>query len=186
MKRTIVSFDVGIKNLGFCVATVEAGKFYLVKADKESFDKAPLNSMICPIVTWLRNEFKNTEFAKTDVVLIENQMKARMKVIQTIIGTFFEVATPAIVRFVSAVGKLKFAEGSEEAKGKSGYAMRKAMGISEVKRLTRGQFVCDYSKEDDVCDAIMQAYAFCVSKKWIEETAMIELLGMPLPHIIAS
>jgi hypothetical protein len=131
--------------------------------------------MICPIVGWLRDEFKNTELVKTDVILIENQMKARMKVIQTIIGTYFEVATSAIVRFVSAAGKLKFAEGSGAAKGKTGYALRKAMGISEVNRLTRGEFVCDHSKEDDVCDAIMQAYAFCVSKKWIDPTAMIDL-----------
>jgi hypothetical protein len=179
MKRIVISFDVGIKNLGFCVAIVEAGKFTLVKADKESFDKAPLNSMICPIVAWLRKEFNDIEIEKTSVVLIENQMKARMKVIQTIIGTYFEVATNAIVRFVSASGKLKFAEGSEATKGKSGYALRKAMGIAEVKRLTGGKFVCDYTKEDDICDAVMQAYAFCVSKKWIAETAEIELSLSP-------
>ena len=175
MKRTIISFDVGIKNLGFCVARVDAGKFYLERADKETFDKAPLNSMICPIVQWLRNEFTNDDITQTTVVLIENQMKARMKVIQTIIGTYFESATKAIVRFVSATGKLKFAEGSNLVKGKSGYTQRKAMSISEVKRLTGSKFVCEHDKEDDVCDAIMQAYAFCVTKKWIAENEAIEV-----------
>lgn len=175
MKRTIISFDVGIKNLGFCVAQVNDGKFYLQRADKETFDKMPLNSMICPIVQWLRDEFNKDDITQTTVVLIENQMKARMKVIQTIIGTYFETATPAIVRFVSAIGKLKFAEGSELTKGKGGYAQRKAMSISEVQRLTAGKFVCEHHKEDDVCDAIMQAYAFCVSKKWIAGNAAILL-----------
>jgi len=121
----VISFDVGIKNLAFCVLRHENNKTiikYLEKVDlkcKKNETQKIADNLIEVLDDILYNKL---DTAVPIVVLIESQMISSMKAIQTVINTFFKVVSKyqtldIKTRYMSAKLKLSLIKQHKDYKG---------------------------------------------------------------------
>lgn len=167
----IFSVDVGVRNLAFCEledgAPLRMGVFDL-RAGAEGGARATLADDVAAVVETLRL----CVLEAPDVVLVETQMKARMRALQAAIMAFFHAAFPGTsvrascprqrTRFTAAL--VPAAEDPVHRGRRRSYDDRKAASCAAAADVLRGspleQEFAGAPKQDDLADALMQGLAF--------------------------
>jgi hypothetical protein len=179
--KTVLSIDVGIKNLSYCVLKIGGGAPELqddinivdwknIAVTNQCIKKTPLQNITESLLTTLEEHFDDTVIY--DYVIIENQPMLKnglMKTVSVIIYTYFNMlkmhhGNICDVRFVSATNKLKNVDVA-----KSTYKDRKKASIHLAKMYIE-QFCPPSSswndwfhkqqKKDDYADSLNQGIAF--------------------------
>lgn len=173
----ILSFDIGIKNMAYCLMDIENDKILLwdiidIGGDK----KNDLNQMSTNLIEFLDDMLiKHLCDINKLEVLIENQpvMKApTMKSIQMVIYTYFKIqqvhgSLNANIYLVSASRKNTYMKSKGyDIKAKT-YKSNKDNSILFVKDYLIKQNDIDninkletYKKKDDLCDSLIQLLSF--------------------------
>ena len=93
----VISFDVGIKNMAFCIMEKSSSEeWHIIALEKIDLGCSPKNSSTMKIVDATLQVLDDILMNKLDTskklhVLIETQMTSIMKCIQTVINTFFKI-----------------------------------------------------------------------------------------------
>ena len=92
----LLSFDIGIKNMAYCFASVDNNEItieQLQKVDLNVSKKANIQKLIDNTLEFLEITINELPLNTTEklVVLIECQMTSIMKCIQTVINTYFKM-----------------------------------------------------------------------------------------------
>jgi hypothetical protein len=196
----IVGVDVGIRTLGICRLRLPPGSAEMLSLCGEGCPLAlrmcklitveswrvdqilppSLNARMCPSASVLDGLVKYMEtegsiFGGADVVVIESQMTARMKMLSAAIYVMAKAAAPqARVNFQSAVRKLGFADFSQIVHGieKRTYTQRKKAAVSITRELISHLEIGDAErsknaeahdafsasrKQDDLADSFLHA-----------------------------
>jgi hypothetical protein len=179
-KERILSIDVGIKNLSYCVLDVEEGKVQVVEwhnvaVTDANCKKIKLEDISDAVLCTLMEKFDDTFVATT--VLIENQPMLKnglMKTVAVIIYTYFNMlklqyGNVQSVKFLSASNKLKckkLRDISSHSRNvdveKKTYKDRKKLSIELCRRYVSS--VCPHlqewfnkeKKQDDISDCFLQ------------------------------
>lgn len=173
----VLSFDVGIKNMAYCLMDLDNDNILLwdivdIGGDK----KNDLNQMSTNLIEFLDNILlSNLNDIEELEVLIENQpvMKApTMKSIQMVIYSYFKIqqvhgSLNANISFVSATRKNTYMKSKGyDIKAKT-YKSNKENSILFIKDYLAKKGDNDkisklesYKKKDDLCDALIQLLSF--------------------------
>lgn len=174
----ITSFDVGIKNLAYCILNVD------------NYDPDVLDPMVSDIRGWdvltipqgsnvpstCQNLIsvldQNPQLADSDYMVIENQpvtKNPKMKTIQIVILSYYLIkqqlpgARLQQVFLLNSVHKLKVYNGPPvEVTGKTAYTRRKKLAIQYTKYFLRNSetwltTLQKHRKKDDLSDSYLQA-----------------------------
>ncbi len=153
----ILAFDVGIKNLSFCLMNKEEILIWKVVELQEKSCRKGLSwsEILKKLHFWLN--LTTTEF-RVDKVLVEQQMTAGMKMVGSAILMFF-VSKDIPAEFVSATKKLK---NFPVKKGKKFYNERKKLAVCltrfyllEEKYYTNMEMFNGSKKKDDLADCFL-------------------------------
>lgn len=169
--KTILSFDVGYRNLAYCLASVTDDQFTIKKYGLKDFGKVRSVCQLVPnLITFLRNTFTDCNW---DYVVIENQVGSKLRSIQFVIQTYFETVKPVESSAVTVVAAtVKFVGCTEKIDTRT-YAKRKDASVEVVTRLLFGggedsdekKWFFSHDKLDDLADCLLQAVGFCKKKK---------------------
>jgi hypothetical protein len=168
----VFSIDPGIVNVGVCCYDYGTGE--VLFADKltlaPSLKALTNDAEITVRVFKLFFDDKNSPYKKminsSKMVLIENQMKARMKIIQHVIGAFcfagnidYKMVAPQSIKAHFNTGSYARKKAGTEVKGKkNNHRENKKMGIAMAEKLHPQLFSkCSQAKKDDIADALLQA-----------------------------
>lgn len=174
----ILSFDIGIRNLAYCL--IEGHKndngelicsildwdiVNLCKKD-EKVKKVSLQTLCSRMIEQL-NAVKEIH-ESIDYVVLENQpvyMNPKMKSVQMMLFTYFIMKDGATVKMFSPRNKLNVYTGpSVECTLKSKYSRTKFLGIQYCKYMIRGCAVSNFfdlhKKKDDLADSFLQGLLY--------------------------
>ena len=182
----ILSFDIGIKNLSYCIMyknednTISIEKWDIIQLlnDNEKCKNFPLNEITNRLYNKLNSELENYNITE---VLLENQPCMKnpvMKSIQMIIYGYFHYQTILLGRtiqniaLVSASNKLKVGKNFHDinndeniTKIKTKYTRNKKLAIEYTKLILKNRvnnynelndFFNKHKKKDDLADAFLQ------------------------------
>ena len=179
----ILSIDVGIKNLSYCLFSV-SNDCVSIKDWKNliviegNTKKVEFDELVEYVLDTLSEEFSNNDFA-ANTVLIENQPMLKnglMKTISVVIYTYFKmmsIQTGCIdnVKFVSASNKLKCKRKPIDSEcSKASYKDRKQLSIQialqYINRLCPDKlnWFHEQKKKDDLADAMCQGIYYIENK----------------------
>jgi hypothetical protein len=181
----ILSFDVGIKNLSYCLIENESildwDLINLITEDESKSKSKSKKNSIYQLSSILYKELQGKfEDVAIDHVIIENQpvfKNPTMKTIQILIYSFFEYRRTLCelpineIGFVGANTKVKFAEDYLQnldmsvEKVKNKYAYNKRISTLCSQHLIRSQdslheWYQEHKKKDDLADAHLLALAY--------------------------
>jgi hypothetical protein len=177
----VISFDIGIKNMAYCIASFK-DKLEIIKLNKIDLNinnKDTTQTIIDNTIDFLDNIFHNeliidnTESLK---ILIECQMTSKMKCIQTTINTYFKM----ISKFegldietinLSAKHKLDLTKKYPDFSNidnKSNYRNNKINAVSFAIYLLNFKYIFNdilniiknQKKKDDICDALLMIFYY--------------------------
>lgn len=174
----ILSFDIGIKNLSYCLCEIEEHKINIIKwecvslIDKDDkCKKYNITELTRLILHLLDSHFANNEPMMTiDHVLIENQpsnLNGLMKTLSVVIFTYFNYKqiqnsiVTGSVQFISATNKLKCKKKiNATIKQKLTYTERKKLSIELTKMYLENDedhltWFCKQKKQDDYSDSFL-------------------------------
>ena len=148
----IVSIDPGTRNLGYAVwnnnKLVSFGcldLFKYVKKKKQTDYPYMVNCMVAE---------ETRIFSNVDVLLIENQMQARMKMVACALRCFFwKAAVPISPKSVRSYLKISCCNYRANKKASVNY-------LSNILNKTDMEKVSTHKKKDDVADAVIQLYYY--------------------------
>lgn len=182
----ILSFDIGIKNLGYCIMyknddskiTIEKWDIIQILDDNEKCKNFSLNEITRRLYIKLKSELEDYDITE---ILLENQpcMKnPMMKSVQMIIYGYFQYQTLLLDRkiknilFISASNKLKVGKHFDHinnneniTKIKSKYTRNKKLAIEYTNWIVEhrvnnnkelNEFFNKHKKKDDLADAFLQ------------------------------
>ena len=181
----VVSFDVGIINLAYCIFDSDTSKILyweiITTPDHTNYSRLYIN-----VITELD---KRPFLLDTDVVLIEKQpsFNPKMRIISGCLQTYFFIRGVIdrpekkiqSVEFFSPKHKLKCYTGPELiVKGSTKYAQtkKKAVLITEWMLKKNNESIAfndlfqKSKKKDDLSDSYLQAITWCIFKKLIKTT----------------
>ena len=164
---SILSFDVGMKNLAFCI---------LKETTIEKWDvseiKYKTNQSLCDAI--VHHLDKYPELLKCSTVLIEKQPSRnnKMRIIEALLNAYFVIKGSSNQE--SSIKKVlvysaKYKLGSNTMKGKSNYNERKKLSIARCKRFLENTSNVNQNyvdvffkskKKDDLADSLLQALAY--------------------------
>ena len=158
----ILSFDIGIKNLAYCLIDSE---------DKSILDWNVLDCSGTNEALRVIQELDALEYLReADVVLIEKQpsFNPKMRNISTVIYVYFilriqhELNSKCKIIFYCAKYKLKCCQTQIEHKTKNKYRQNKNLGIVHTRELikTHQSFFEKHKKKDDLADCFLQAISY--------------------------
>lgn len=163
-----LSFDVGIKNLAFCIINEEN------KILKWDVHEIALNSKHSTCESIIYHLDKHPYLLNVDIVLIEKQPSRnnKMRIIESLLNAYFVIkglsnneSSIKQVKVYSAKYKLS----SNTLKGKQNYSHRKQLSILRTKKfldLTSDintdliSLFSSSKKKDDLADSLLQALSF--------------------------
>jgi hypothetical protein len=178
----VLSFDVGIINLAYCIFDSNECKikhWEIITLDNTAANYSKL------YINLIKELDKRTFLLDVDNVLIEKQpsLNPKMRIIAGCLQTYFfirgvvdSIDPIKTVEFFSPKNKLKCYTGPElTVPGKSKYAQTKQRGVLIAKsKLTEYQeplerlyFFENSKKRDDLADCYLQAVTYCTFKKLI-------------------
>ena len=177
----VLSFDIGIRNLAYCILDEnKISGWSKVDLGCKKHDMQGLVDAMIDVLDSIVDTEINME--KPLFVLIEQQMTAVMKCLQTAINVYFKVLTKCkselkvVTQYVSPKLKMKWISSfpdfvslnTEDVKNTK-YEQNKSDSV----KFTKWFLTCkepdsvaldmlkDHKKADDLCDAYCQAYAWC-------------------------
>lgn len=159
----ILSFDIGIKNLAYCLFDTE----YKCILDWNILDCSGKDETLRVI-----EELDTLEYLReADIILLEKQpsFNPKMRNISTAIYVYYilrirhelgRIHVPII--FYAAKYKLKCCNISIEHKCKAKYRQNKNLGIVHTRHLltSHNDFFEGHKKKDDLADCFLQAYSY--------------------------
>jgi Poxvirus A22 protein len=167
----IISFDIGIKNMAYCHASIINKELVLKNLNKTDLNiskKANSQMIIDTTLEFLENLIHNElqlDPSVPLVILVESQMTSIMKCIQTTIHTFFKCigkyeGYQINTYSLSPKHKLSFMENYQ---GDNNYKNNKINAISFTKELLENKYKNDdfldiynsTKKKDDISDAFL-------------------------------
>jgi Poxvirus A22 protein len=167
----IISFDIGIKNMAYCHASIINKELVLKNLNKTDLNiskKANSQMIIDTTLEFLENLIHNElqlDPSVPLVILVESQMTSIMKCIQTTIHTFFKCigkyeGYQINTYSLSPKHKLSFMENYQ---GDNNYKNNKRNAISFTKELLENKYKNDdfldiynsTKKKDDISDAFL-------------------------------
>jgi hypothetical protein len=170
--KTILSIDVGIKNLSYCLLETLSSKITIkewnnISVTNANCKKIKLDILTECILTTLGAYFDDS--LTVDVILIENQPMLKngmMKTVSVIIYTYFNMlrlqyGNIGEVRFISASNKLKCQTSIINTK-KDNYKDRKLLSINIAREYIqklcpeRYEWFESQTKKDDCADSLNQ------------------------------
>ena len=185
----IASFDIGIRNLAFCILKTETNTKKSCLCSICNWGILPLCEptekvkqislqLICQRMCTQLN--KQEDFDGVDMVVLENQpvyMNPKMKSVQMMLFTYF-VMNGYDVKMFSPRDKLSIYTGPEvECTLKSKYSRRKYLGIQYcsyiLQNSTLSEFFALHKKKDDLADSLLQGLLYL---KRITKTNRIEII----------
>lgn len=156
---SFLSFDVGIKNLAFCIYDTEnkIKKWEVITIPQNK------NKSICQSVVEKLDEYP--EMLDVETVLIEKQPSRnnKMRLIECLLNTYFVVKKKTLKVIVYSP---KHKLGNNTFKGKSNYSQRKKLSIHRTSQYlteTNSPFLQIFNlskKKDDLADALLQILSF--------------------------
>ena len=178
----VISFDIGIKNMAYCIASINQNNLEIIKLHKidlEIHNKATTQTFIDTTIEFLDNIFHNELMMNNEEclkVLIECQMTSKMRCIQTTINTFFKM----ISKFegidietinLSAKHKLDLTKkypNFSNIDNKSNYRNNKINAVSFANFLLNSKYfnndildiIKKEKKKDDICDALLMIFYY--------------------------
>ena len=194
-KSTLVfSIDPGIVNIGACCYDYATGEVLFAErlTLAPSLKALKSDSEITPRVFKLFFDDTNSPYKKminsSCMVLIENQMKARMKIIQHVIGSLcfaanieYKMVAPQSIKAHFNTGSYARKKAGTTVKGKkNNHRENKKMGIAKAEQLHPKLFAkCSQAKKDDIADALLQAVWYGdkqtgKKRKHLSDTPIIE------------
>lgn len=183
MRRTVLAFDVGIKNMAYCMIregpdpqnlntfVYNEKPYEVVQLEKFSIGDWGTNAQ--KLVRRLCEELNNRPLDTPDVIVIENQLaqSSTLRILQFALQSYFMGRWTAMeVRFQDGDCKLKCCDleklREEHKEGKNKYRLNKkyaALKANELLKNTRyGQILSKEEKADDKADAMLHAlYYIC-------------------------
>ena len=165
----ILSFDVGLKNLAFCI---------LKESEIIDWEVFPIQILkgdtICDsIVKCLDNHKSLGKMLNCTNVVIEKQPSKnnQMKIIESLLNAYFVIkgkndSNSSINKVIVYSAKHKL--GNNTQKGKSMYTERKKLSVARTKsflemNITNSEFIKFFSeskKKDDLADSLLQGLAY--------------------------
>ena len=157
----ILSFDIGIKNLAYCMIDSESNIL-----DWNVLDCSGENETLRVI-----QEIDSLKYlTEADIVLLEKQpsFNPKMRNISTALYVYFilriqhELSKNCKVMFYSAKYKLMCCNSKIEHKSKCKYRQNKNLGIVHTRELLTAQkdFFEKHKKKDDLADCYLQAMSY--------------------------
>jgi hypothetical protein len=168
----IFSIDPAVVNIGVCL--YDYGKGEVLFADRlqiaPSMKALGPDDQIVPKIFKLFFDDKNSPYAhmirSSKIVVIESQMKVKMKIIQHVIASFcfaanleYKMIAPQLVKTHFDTGARGRAKTGKTVKGKTNnYNCNKKMAIQKAIEIHPTIFTtCAKSKQDDIADSLLQA-----------------------------
>jgi hypothetical protein len=157
----ILSFDVGIKNLAYC----------LIDSDKNILDWDVLNCESSNTTLTMIEKLDSLDYLLgADIILIEKQpaFNPKMRIISNALFVYFtirilhEQERKAKILFYSAKYKLRCCDVKFEFKVKSKYSKNKKLAVEHTKILlkTHQEFFLKHKKKDDLADCFLQGLSY--------------------------
>lgn len=187
---SILSFDVGIKNLAFCILKENKIQQWDVSELKYSTNQSLCEAIVSHCDAW-------PQMLDCETVLIEKQPSRnnKMRIIEALLNAYFVIKgsknSESQVKKV-LVYSAKYKLGSNTAKGKSNYTERKKLSIERCKKfleLTSDEnsaftkIFYSSRKKDDLADTLLQALAYNKSSLF-EQLQNVDLKNST-PKVIA-
>ena len=183
----ILSIDVGIKNLAYCVIklniindkindnSIEILDWNIVNlCEINNLDKKIKNDNLLNIGINLKNHFdNNSAIENVELILIENQIGPianKMKTIQGMISQYFICKNKYNIELVSAINKLKPFINEENKEKNKDYQKRKKFGIEIMTNMINEtdnflmwkDYFLNTKKKDDLSDCFLQCYSYLI------------------------
>ena len=164
---SILSFDVGMKNLAFCIL-----KETIIEKWDVSEIKYKTNQSLCDAI--VHHLDKYPELLECNTVLIEKQPSRnnKMRIIEALLNAYFVIKgssnQESNIKKV-LVYSAKYKLGSNTMKGKSNYNERKKLSIARCRKFLENtsklneKYLDVFSKskkKDDLADSLLQALAY--------------------------
>ena len=158
----ILSFDIGIKNLAYCLIDSDDN----VILDWNIIDCSGKNEILTAI-----QELDSLNYLlEADIVLLEKQpsFNPKMRTMSTALYVYFilriqhEQNKMVKILFYAAKYKLKCCNLQIEHKSKDKYRQNKNLGIAHTRHLIKSHkdFFESNKKKDDLADCFLQAYSY--------------------------
>lgn len=173
--KIILAFDIGIKNMAYCLLRVGkgldhltccSGETHLEVLDMDKFTIGEWGTAQPKLVQTLCQTLSNRNFYKPDVVVIENQLahSSTMRILQFALQSYFLGRWEDMeVRFQDGDCKLKLCNTdeikAEKKAGKNKYRVNKKFALAQAKEELKctvwSAFLDDKKKGDDLADAYL-------------------------------
>ena len=188
----ILSIDVGIKNLAYCIIklnksncndknSIEIIDWNIVNlcetlnlCEKSKNNKKIKEYFLLNIGINLKNHFdNNSAIENVELILIENQIGPianKMKTIQGMISQYFICKNKYNIELVSAINKLKPFITEENKEKNKDYQKRKKFGIEIMTNMINEtdnflmwkDYFLNNKKKDDLSDCFLQCYSYLI------------------------
>lgn len=180
-RKTVLAFDVGIKNMAFCLMrngegkeerTVRRPELTFEVLDLQKFSIGEWGTSQQKLVLTMCNKLNDMVYEKTpDYIVVETQMAScsTLRILQFALQSYFHGRYSAVpVRFQEGEHKLKMCDQDalNEAKrsGKNKYRTNKKFALLQAKadleHTCWHSAVADTKKADDIADAYLHALFF--------------------------
>jgi len=149
----IVSIDIGTRNLGLCVYVNKKLTHFDCYDLFDYVKKKERTDYSLMVINFIREN--HNIFSDLDVILLENQMQSRMKIIMTTFRVFFwgksvRISPLAVHNFFRTGNKGKHKENKKSAIKLVGQFLNKR----QVEKITK------HKKKDDISDSIIQVHYY--------------------------
>lgn len=181
----LLSFDIGIKNMAYCIANIQDdNKFKVLKLEKVDLNSSGnIQRLIDNTIDFLDNIINDPiiDINQRLIILIECQMTSIMRTIQTCINTYFKVVSKhqnldIETVYVSPKHKLKLMDKYPDIIASTKYKQNKLdsifytthllTNIDEYKDIDIMNIINNNKKKDDLCDAyLMCVYYYIINEK---------------------
>ena len=163
---SILSFDVGMKNLAFCILEETTIKSWNVSEIKYTTNQSLCEAIVTHLDTW-------PHLLECQTVLIEKQPSRnnKMRIIEALLNAYFVIngtknENSNIKRVLVYSAKYKL--GNNTMKGKTNYNERKKLSVARCKKFlektiqekTFTDMFEESKKKDDLADTLLQALAY--------------------------
>jgi len=164
---SILSFDVGMKNLAFCILKDTHIQEWNVSEIKHTTNQSLCEAIVSHLDAW-------PQLLEVETVLIEKQPSRnnKMRVIEALLNAYFVIKgsknnESKITKVIVYSAKHKL--GNNTLKGKINYNERKKLSVSRCKKFLQETIILNKSfkevfdkskKKDDLADTLLQALAY--------------------------
>lgn len=158
----ILSFDVGLKNLAYCVYNTETNKIEKWSVDNVEMQKG---DDVCRAIVKYLDKLQLT-VNQWDTLLIEKQpvRNNKMRIVENLLNVYYIIKNPERKIIVYSP---KHKLGSDTFKGAKMYRERKKLGVNRCYQFlndthsTWKEIFEKSKKKDDLADCLLQALSYC-------------------------